>query len=1061
MAKSRSPQFWDENLQRIFDASLDPVIAIDQRGMIVGWNSAATDLFGWTTEEALQLTLTQSIIPERQRNDHETGMRRYLETGEANVLDRRVELVARNKHGEEFPVELSASEVQHGGQPYFLGFVRDITRRKRMIDDMAESRERMQLILDSTEEAIYGVDLEGNCMFCNASCVRQLGYESTSELLGKNMHDLIHHTHPNGDEYDIADCPIYQSYTVEQGVHVEDEVFWAKDGSKFPVDYRSHPILRNGKPVGIVVTFVDISERQEDAEYRARMAALVDSSYDAIIGKDLDGIITSWNYGAQRVYGYTEEESLGKSITMLLPHDALAEEPEVQEAVQTGQRLEQFETLRQRKDGEIISISLTVSPITDDAGRIVGSSTIERDISERKRQEEELRRAKDVAETAQHRAQRALAVRGEFLANVSHELRTPMNSILGMLQLSLGEELSPIVREYLATAQESANSLLALLNDILDFSRMEAGKFSVESQPFHLREMLDEAMKTASAGAFKKGLELACEVDTLVPDELVGDEGRLRQIIINLVSNAVKFTEQGEVVVLVQAVRRWPNEVRLKFSVRDTGCGITHEDQKRIFEAFMQADASTTRGHGGVGLGLAICTELLRQMGSRIRVASEIGKGSTFSFVVSLPRAANAPPAKPSVPIDQLRGLPVLVVDDNETNRRILDQSLRSWEMEPTLASSGSQALTLLRQAAEGGHMFSLAIIDALMPEMDGMSLAGEIQEDPRIARPPMILMISSTDRQTFAGSENDAVSTFLSKPVSQSDLLDAIVRCLNVAPPENLEEVITGETPIRPLRVLLAEDTPANQKVVTSILAKRGHDIAVANNGREAVDHVINRDFDVVLMDVQMPIMDGYQATASIRALANERAAQIPIIAMTAHAMRGDREKCLQAGMDAYLTKPVDVEELLRMVESVAEAGALTSEKERLGRERETAAHIGTNDALGVMDLEVALQRLRNDEDLLLELADVFLDDSPGLVSEIRIAAQQNDAATLRRVAHSLKGLAANFNAQATIEAAQALETMGESGQLEGALDVLDQLAERVAELTAALRDFRNSRDS
>lgn len=670
--------------------------------------------------------------------------------------------------------------------------------------------------------------------------------------------------------------------------------------------------------------------------------------------------------------------------------------------------------------------------------------------------EAELTREKERAEQAQRAAEVALRVRSEFLANVSHELRTPMNSILGMLQLTREEELSPTSRDYLATAHDSAQALLDLLNDILDFSRLELGKFTIDEAPFDLRAMVDEAIKTIAPTAFAKGLEVVCDIAPEVPERAIGDELRLRQIMLNLVGNAVKFTEKGEIVVAVELERLWASEVRLKFSVRDTGVGIASRDQQRIFEAFAQADASTTRKHGGVGLGLAICSELLRCMGSRLKLVSELGRGSEFQFSISFPRAAGDTSGvdRQAAHIEGLHNLPVLVVDDNETNRRILEQTLRDWQMQPVMASDAEQGLALLQQASQAGQPFPLALIDALMPGVDGLTLSDLIRDDREICRPPIVLMISSADRLAFSQRTDELnVSAFLTKPVSQADLLTALVQCLELAPVDSaLPTTGSSAAPPRPLSILLAEDTPANQKVVRSVLAKRGHAVSLAQNGREAVDLVRTRDFDVILMDVQMPIMDGYQATAAIRRVQGAAERPTPIVAMTAHAMRGDREKCLSAGMDAYLAKPVDVKELLTMVEEIGR-------DERPTRPQVDAAIDTTADgSLAVIDVDAAMSRLGSDMDLFCELAQLFAEDVPQLVTKIQRAIEQQDAATLQRAAHSIKGLAANFGAARCVSVAQELESLGKSRALSQASPLLATLQTRLQELDAALAPYRKS---
>jgi signal transduction histidine kinase/DNA-binding response OmpR family regulator len=570
-------------------------------------------------------------------------------------------------------------------------------------------------------------------------------------------------------------------------------------------------------------------------------------------------------------------------------------------------------------DEDDLDVLLSVAILAGQAVEYARMHSALLDLDRHKRESKELQEAKNAAEQANR-------AKSEFLANISHELRTPLNAVLGMTELALDEELPPPIRDYLTTAKDSADLLLGLLNEILDFSRLEAGKFVLEKTPYSLRHTLDDMMKTLAVRAYKKGLELICDLPGGIPDELVGDPLRLRQVLTNLVGNAIKFTEQGEIVVKASLESQTPHDVCLLFGVQDSGIGISPIDQKRIFAPFTQADASTTRHYGGTGLGLAIASNLIAMMGGRLWVDSQPGKGSTFWFTARFPRHLG-PAVAPTLPaslLEALRGQPILVVDDNATSRQVLKSMLADWELQPESAADGPAALALLQQAADAGRKFPVIILDALMPGIDGLALAEQIQANPRTTC-PIILMLSSADRQTFAkryGQLQSAV--ILEKPISKHDLLHAVGEALGVIPAlEATAPWAAGSSvaapAIRPLRVLLAEDTPANRKFVVKILQKRGHAVEIAHNGREATELVRQQRFDVVLMDVQMPIMDGFQATAAIRAHYPAGEPHLPIVALTAHAMRGDHERCLAAGMDAYIAKPIDSRKLVELVEGLA----------------------------------------------------------------------------------------------------------------------------------------------
>jgi PAS domain S-box-containing protein len=552
------------------------------------------------------------------------------------------------------------------------------------------------------------------------------------------------------------------------------------------------------------------------------------------------------------------------------------------------------------------TLAALIGSVSEQIGRVI----------ERRQAAEDLREAKEAAEQANR-------AKSEFLANISHELRTPMNAIMGMTELALDEELNERVRDYLQTAHESADVLLRLLNEILDFSRLESGRFVLESAPFSLRATMEETVKTLSLHASEKGLELALDLPDNTPDDLMGDALRLRQILMNLIGNAIKFTEQGEVIVRAAVESQTADEASLLISVSDTGIGITADDQERIFTPFTQADASTTRHYGGTGLGLAISSQLIGLMGGRLWVESALGEGSTFSFRVRFLRQKPKPSeSERQARFDQLRDVPVLIVDDNASNRRILETILSNWSMKPDTASDGVSALVKIEAAAQSGKQYGVIILDALMPEMDGFTLAERIKSEPQ-GSDTTILMLSSADRQTFARRcEQLDIAEYLEKPISHSDLLNSLCRVLGL-----MDEDAAGQDPEhappgpshRSLRVLLAEDVRANQKLIVSILSRRGHVVEIAQNGREAVDLAKRATFDVILMDVQMPIMDGFQATAILRSQEPHEADRMPIVAMTAHAMRGDRERCLAAGMDAYISKPIDSRRLIELIESIA----------------------------------------------------------------------------------------------------------------------------------------------
>jgi PAS domain S-box-containing protein len=794
----------------------------------------------------------------------------------------------------------------------------EIGDRQRAQEALHESEERIRLLLDSTAEAIYGMDRDGNCTFCNPATLRMLGQQKSTDLLGKNMHQMAHHTHTDGTPYAKEDCAISHSLQRGEGFHSDQEVYWRADGSNFPVEYWAFPIRKEGESVGAVVTFLDITERK-----RAEVAMVV---------------------------------------------------------------------------------------------------------------------AKEAAEAASR-------AKSEFLANMSHEIRTPMNGIIGMTDLALDTTLTSEQRDYLGLVKLSADSLLHVINDILDFSKIEAGKLELEETEFAIRDLLRDTLKTLAVRADKKHLELSVRVAPEVPYTVVGDPTRLRQLIVNLVGNAIKFTEQGNIIVDAELERDSGGEVPISFLVSDTGIGIPLEKQHLIFDSFAQVDGSTTRRFGGTGLGLTISKRLVELMGGRLWLESEVGKGSTFHFTTKFRRGTASALQNERSAGKKLSGIDVLVVDDNSPNRNILAEMLTNWRMKPTLAESGAEALNSMEAAQRLGKTFSLVLLDAQMPGIDGFQVAQRIRENPKFAA-AVILMLSADRHLADAGRCRElGVGSFLTKPIGQSELLDSILSALGAGVVQ--ERLIEVREPVqvkpkgRSLNILLSEDNPVNQKLAMRLLEKAGHRVVWAKTGKEALDGWENAEapgFDIILMDIQMPEMDGIEATTAIRKREAPLGTHIPIIAMTANAMRGDKERYLEAGMDGYVSKPIQPSRLHAEIERCI---TKTPEEPTMPKD--------TNEPIEQLDRVCMMEKVEGDQYLLNELIQLFVDDAPVLLAAMRDALEQGNMPVLERSAHSMKGAAGNLCAQATSAAAAKLEKDAKSGDAVASKHSLVNL-ERAVELLLLL---------
>jgi two-component system, sensor histidine kinase and response regulator len=865
---------------------------------------------------------------------------------------------------------------------------------------------------------------------------------------------------------------------------VEDQNFprasiAARDGLHGALGF---PILLGGRVLGVLEFFsrevrepderllemlsrvgIQIGQVLERKRAEEQLDRFFNLALDMFCIAGFDGYFKRINASWKAVLGYETAELLGTPyLEFVHPDDRQATLAEAQR-LSDGAETIAFENRFRCRDGSYRWLHWAARPSLGDQTIYAAA----RDITERKVAESKLATYARELETAKQsleenaaslwqlvreleaskaRAEDATRTKAEFLANMSHEVRTPLNAIVGMTRLALETPLTPEQRDYLDTVRASSEALIGIVNDILDFSKIESRKLQLERVAFDVRDTLEDAIRAVALRAQEKGLELACHIHTGVPAVVFGDPGRLRQVVINLVGNAVKFTEHGEVLLDVEPEASEDARVRLGFAVSDTGIGIPAEKIEHIFQAFAQADSSTTRRYGGTGLGLTISSELVSMMGGQIEVESDLGQGSTFRFTAWFevePEAVRQ--SRPGEPAG-LHGLRVLAVDDNATNRRIVHEMLESWRMRPESAASGPDALAALARADAAGEPFALVLVDGQMPDMDGFTLARGIKADRRFQSLP-IVMLTSMGQTGATGRREEGIAATITKPVKHSDLLDAIATVLDArGKPEAETPAPAAESrpgAARPLRVLVADDNAVNRKLVIRVLERRGHHTVEAADGQYALEALdaATAPFDVVLMDVQMPRMGGFEATSAIRAREAGGSAHLPIVAMTAHAMDGDRHRCLHAGMDDYLAKPIDIHHLVEVVEGLGGTAAAAPPPEP------AAPAAGA-----VLDTAAVLARVGGDRTFLAEMLALFREDCPQSLRALRRAVEAGDAERVQRSAHALKGSVATFGAVEAFEAARALEYMGRNGSLTEAPTALVRLEQSIPELERAL---------